>query len=114
MDCNTGISLNFDLGVFFQKGGHPQCVGPTRVSPALSLIQSSVKGHTIYEQNLLLLKPSVPVLCDLGQARFRSEPYEGDALPDLYRAPEILLRLEWDEKIDIWALGLVVSHPENT
>lgn len=31
------------------------------------------------------------------------------AMPNLYRAPEILLRIAWAEKIDIWALGLLIS-----
>lgn len=50
-----------------------------------------------------------PVLCDFGEARFGNESYGERAMPDLHRAPEILLQIEWNEKIDTWALGLVVS-----
>lgn len=67
------------------------------------------KDHTIYSTRLLVLPPIVPVLCDFGEARFGSESYGDHVMPDLYRAPEILLRNAWTEKIDIWALGLVVS-----
>lgn len=67
------------------------------------------KDHTIYSSRLLGLSAGVPVLCDFGEARFGRESYGEHVLPDLYRAPEILLRIEWDEKIDIWTLGLVVS-----
>jgi hypothetical protein len=67
------------------------------------------KTHTIYSSRPLELQPTVPVLCDFGEARFGSESYGEHVMPDLYRAPEIVLRIEWDEKIDIWALGLMVS-----
>ncbi|AEO67582.1 uncharacterized protein THITE_160781 [Thermothielavioides terrestris NRRL 8126] len=65
------------------------------------------KTHTIYSSRPLELQPTVPVLCDFGEARFGSESYGEHVMPDLYRAPEIVLRIEWDEKIDIWALGLM-------
>lgn len=52
-----------------------------------------------------------PVLCDFGQARFGSARYGGDIQPYIYRAPEILLRTTWDEKVDIWNLAVLVSRP---
>lgn len=52
-----------------------------------------------------------PVLCDFGQGRFGSAPYYGDIQPYIYRAPEILLRTTWDEKVDIWNLAVLVSRP---
>jgi serine/threonine protein kinase len=68
------------------------------------------KHHTIYSSRVHdLPTPSIPVLCDFGEARFGKESYGEHAMPDLYRAPEILLRIEWGKGIDIWALGLVVS-----
>lgn len=54
-----------------------------------------------------------PVLCDFGQARFGSARYDGDIQPYRYRAPEILLRTTWDEKVDIWNLAIIVSGPLN-
>jgi serine/threonine protein kinase len=67
------------------------------------------KHHTIYSSRVVdLPTPSIPVLCDFGEARFGKESYGEHAMPDLYRAPEILLRIEWGTGIDIWALGLVV------
>jgi serine/threonine protein kinase len=68
------------------------------------------KDHAIYSSRILMLTPALPVLCDFGEARFGSESYGEEAMPDLYRAPEIIMRIEWTEKIDIWALGLVVSN----
>ncbi|KAK4155789.1 Serine/threonine-protein kinase [Chaetomidium leptoderma] len=68
------------------------------------------KDHAIHSTRMSYLPPpkSPMVLCDFGEARFGSEAYSEHAMPDLYRAPEILLRIQWNEKIDIWALGLVL------
>ncbi|OLN81064.1 Serine/threonine-protein kinase SRPK [Colletotrichum chlorophyti] len=52
--------------------------------------------------------PGDPVISDFGDAQFGNGPFEGEFMPDLYRAPEIILGIPWDEKIDIWALGLLV------
>ena len=30
-------------------------------------------------------------------------------MPDVYRAPEVILQIDWDKKIDIWAIGTMVS-----
>ncbi|GKZ61335.1 hypothetical protein AnigIFM49718_008045 [Aspergillus niger] len=48
-----------------------------------------------------------PILCDFGQARFGSNVYTGDIQPYIYRAPEVILRLPWNEKVDIWNVGVL-------
>ncbi|OGM47773.1 protein kinase [Aspergillus bombycis] len=48
-----------------------------------------------------------PTLCDFGQARRGSTTYQGDIQPYIYRAPEVLLRMPWDETVDIWNVGLL-------
>jgi len=50
------------------------------------------------------------IVCDFGYAVFGEKKYTGEVMPDLYRAPELVLHTAWDEKIDIWSLGLMVSH----
>jgi len=52
--------------------------------------------------------PSRAVLCDFGDAHFGEDTYIGEVMPDLYRAPEIVLGVPWNEKIDIWSVGLMV------
>ncbi|KAK3941447.1 putative Serine/threonine protein kinase [Diplogelasinospora grovesii] len=47
------------------------------------------------------------VICDFGEARVGDGPFIGDVMPDLYRAPEIILYIPWTEKIDIWSVGLM-------
>ncbi|PYI35738.1 kinase-like protein [Aspergillus indologenus CBS 114.80] len=48
-----------------------------------------------------------PMLCDFGQARRGSDTYRGDIQPYIYRAPEVILRMPWNEKADIWNVGLL-------
>ncbi len=55
-------------------------------------------------------EPGHPVLSDFGDAQFGDMPFVGEVMLDLYRAPEIILGIPWDEKIDIWGLGLLVGH----
>ena len=51
-----------------------------------------------------------PILSDFGEARFISSlgTQWKDVQPLIYRAPEVVLRMPWDEKIDIWNLGVLV------
>ncbi|KIV83206.1 hypothetical protein PV11_05253 [Exophiala sideris] len=44
-----------------------------------------------------------PVICDFGLARLGKpkQKYSGDVMPWIYRAPEVILDMEWDYKIDI-------------
>lgn len=51
-----------------------------------------------------------PILSDFGEARFSSGigSQWKDVQPLIYRAPEVLLRMPWDEKIDIWNVGVLV------
>lgn len=50
-----------------------------------------------------------PVLCDFGEARL--EGYDGmvDIQPYQYRAPEVIFNIPWDEKVDIWSVGVMVG-----
>ncbi|KAI1427221.1 kinase-like domain-containing protein [Xylaria sp. FL1777] len=47
------------------------------------------------------------VICDFGAARIGSQ-FSGDVMPGVYRAPEIILGMEWDSKIDIWSVGVMI------
>ena len=49
-----------------------------------------------------------PVLSDFGEARFGRAKYTGNIQPAPYRAPEVILGMPWDEKVDIWSLGTMV------
>lgn len=51
-----------------------------------------------------------PILSDFEAARFgsTSRTCYGEVQPFKYRSPEVVFRMPWDEKIDIWNLGVVV------
>jgi serine/threonine protein kinase len=49
-----------------------------------------------------------PVLCDFGQARI-GKVHRGDIQPEIYKAPEVLFEMEWNHKVDIWNVGVMVS-----
>ena len=51
---------------------------------------------------------SLPVLSDFGEARI-GDLHDGVIQPDLYRAPEVILRNRWTSKVDIWNVGVLVS-----
>lgn len=71
-----------------------------------------VGDRAIYHSRKLGIpkKHGRPVLSDFGEARFGSESgtYCDDVQPFMYRAPEVLLRIPWNEKIDIWNLAVMV------
>lgn len=49
------------------------------------------------------------MLSDMGSARFGQETFKGDIMPDVYRAPEVILGMEWSSKVDLWSVGVMVS-----
>ncbi|KAG6016847.1 hypothetical protein E4U54_000349 [Claviceps lovelessii] len=55
-----------------------------------------------------LMKPQVGplLLSDFGEARLGPGPHAGDIMPVQYRAPEVLLWIQWSYAVDIWSVGL--------
>ncbi|KAF3385025.1 hypothetical protein F1880_001841 [Penicillium rolfsii] len=70
-----------------------------------------VEDRVIYSSRHLRI-PNLhgrPILSDFGEARLFSslgKQWE-DVQPLVYRAPEVLLRMLWNEKIDIWNIGVL-------
>ncbi len=54
-----------------------------------------------------------PSLCDFGEARLGSTTYTGLIQPRQYRAPEVILGMPWDEKVDIWSVGVMVRREKH-
>ncbi|KAI1843698.1 hypothetical protein JX266_010144 [Neoarthrinium moseri] len=46
-------------------------------------------------------------ICDFGAARL-GDRFQGDVMPGVYRAPEIIMGMDWDSKIDIWSVGVMI------
>lgn len=52
-----------------------------------------------------------PVIADFGAAHV-GEPgqqFTGDIMPNFHRAPEVILNMPWDSKVDIWSIGVMVG-----
>lgn len=67
-----------------------------------------LESRVIYGSRTLPITNGPPVLSDFGSARIGAV-HRGDVMPDFYRAPEVILGMEWGSKIDIWAAGVMVS-----
>jgi len=63
----------------------------------------------VYHSRPMPLSTGPPVLCDLGEAIIGTQKHRGDIMPGIYRAPEVILGMDWDSKVDIWAIGVMVS-----
>ncbi|GFG14846.1 CMGC/CLK protein kinase [Aspergillus lentulus] len=62
----------------------------------------------IYFSRPLPVSTGLPVISDLGEARVGSGKQRGDIMPGIYRAPEVILDMGWDSKVDIWSMGTMV------
>jgi serine/threonine protein kinase len=67
----------------------------------------------IYFSRPLPVSTGLPVISDLGEARVGSGRHTGDIMPGIYRAPEVILDMDWDSKVDIWSIGTMVSVLSN-
>jgi hypothetical protein len=59
--------------------------------------------RAIYRSQVMPVTRGPIVISDYGAA-FLGDPgqkFEGDVMPNFYRAPEIILGMPWDSKIDI-------------
>ncbi|RAL01305.1 kinase-like protein [Aspergillus ibericus CBS 121593] len=70
--------------------------------------RKTLEDRTIYLSRPLPISYGTPILCDLGEARLGTDNQTGDIMPDIYRAPEIILNMSWDYKVDIWNVGMVI------
>jgi hypothetical protein len=65
--------------------------------------------RTIYLSSPMLYSSGLPAISDLSEARFGESKHTDHIMPDLYRAPEVILGMSWSYPVDIWGLGMVVS-----
>lgn len=68
-----------------------------------------LKDRTVYTTSRFPAGDGLPLLGDFGEARFGDEENIGDIMPDYYRAPEVILKSNWDYKVDIWSVAMIVS-----
>ncbi|KAJ5121529.1 kinase-like domain-containing protein [Penicillium bovifimosum] len=66
-----------------------------------------LKDRTIYKTLGFLPRGGLPILTDFGEARLGDEEHDDDIMPNVYRAPEVILRSNWSYKVDIWNVAMV-------
>eukprot|EP01054_Gregarina_sp_Poly1_P005432 Gregarina_sp_Poly_1__5431@NODE_286_length_10041_cov_88_726088_g247_i0_p2_GENE_NODE_286_length_10041_cov_88_726088_g247_i0NODE_286_length_10041_cov_88_726088_g247_i0_p2_ORF_typecomplete_len860_score97_60Pkinase/PF00069_25/2_1e54Pkinase_Tyr/PF07714_17/9_1e25Kinaselike/PF14531_6/6_3e10Kdo/PF06293_14/8_9e06Pkinase_fungal/PF17667_1/3_3e05APH/PF01636_23/7_3e05WaaY/PF06176_11/0_00054RIO1/PF01163_22/0_0021FTA2/PF13095_6/0_079Seadorna_VP7/PF07387_11/0_22Seadorna_VP7/PF07387_11/2_1e03_NODE_286_length_1004 len=100
-----------DSGRFFslgriQKIAHQILIALSHVH-SLRLIHSDLKP-----ENIVMVDESYPLvkLIDFGSACFEDDGLSSYVQSRSYRAPEVLLGLCYDQKIDIWSLGCVLAE----
>lgn len=73
-------------------------------------LRKQLDGRTIYLSRLLKPQNGLLLLSDFGEARIGPGPHDTDIMPAMYRAPEVLLRIQWSYQVDIWSVGLTVRE----
>lgn len=69
-----------------------------------------LSDRVIYKSRRIPRTRCLPIITDFGEARFGDEDHRGqDIMPDVYRAPEVILKMNWNNKVDIWSIAMVVS-----
>ncbi|KAK7414584.1 hypothetical protein QQZ08_012529 [Neonectria magnoliae] len=68
-----------------------------------------IGDRVIHVSQMLLAAGGPPHLCDFGHARIcpDSELQTGLIMPTQYRAPEVLLDMQWDFAVDLWSIGIL-------
>ncbi|KAJ0420108.1 kinase-like protein [Aspergillus carlsbadensis] len=73
--------------------------------------RKELPGRTIYATRGMPVSTGQPVLSDLGEARITDSGNQvGLIMPSVYRAPEVMLEMRWDNKVDIWAVGQMAGN----
>ena len=67
-------------------------------------------GRVIHTSQIIVPGNGLPLLSDLGECRFMDRTNNADIMPNSYRAPEVILKMDWDLKVDIWNVALLVSR----
>jgi non-specific serine/threonine protein kinase len=60
-----------------------------------------LKDRTIYKALSFIPRGGLSLLADFGKARMADKEHNEDIVPNVYRAPEVMLRSSWDYKVDI-------------
>lgn len=73
--------------------------------------RNNYPDRTIYQSRPIDRPKAIglPALSDFGLARFEGGNSDDDIQPEIYRAPEVLLDMDWSYSVDIWNIGVMVA-----
>ncbi len=105
----TGRRATFEQGC--QEGRLGQA--PIRIR---NLILTQPISSEVYDENESHMSPNLvskPSPLSSSSAQVQLPPgqkHSGDVMPGVYRAPEIIIGADWDSKIDLWSVGVMVRQ----
>lgn len=73
------------------------------------LPQKHLGDRTIYVSSRMPFTKEPPSISDLSEARFGDVEHRDLIMPDVYRAPEVVLGMKWSYPVDIWGFAMIVS-----
>lgn len=71
--------------------------------------QKTLDDRVVYASRPMPPTAGKPVISDLSEARFANSEHTDLIMPNLYRAPEVLLDVPWSYPVDKWAFAMVVG-----
>ncbi|EME83949.1 uncharacterized protein MYCFIDRAFT_162812 [Pseudocercospora fijiensis CIRAD86] len=63
--------------------------------------------RVIYTSQGMPITSGALAISDFGAAKIGAN-HSGDVMPAVYRAPEVIMNMSWDCKIDTWAFGVMI------
>jgi len=76
----------------------------------LPIPQFELASRAVYISRPMPLTKGAPSLSDLSEARFEDPENADLVMPDLYRAPEVVLGMPWSYPVDVWGFAMTVCH----
>ncbi|KAK0878896.1 hypothetical protein LTR87_007346 [Friedmanniomyces endolithicus] len=70
--------------------------------------RKELPSRTVYTSKPMLFTKGAPSLADLSEARFENPENVDFVMPDLYRAPEVVLGMPWSYPIDTWGFAMTM------
>ncbi|KAI5251000.1 protein kinase [Aureobasidium subglaciale] len=70
--------------------------------------RKELSDRIVYISQPMPLTKGLPSLTDLSEARFGNSLHTGLIMPNVYRAPEVILEMEWSYPVDIWSFGMTL------
>jgi len=71
--------------------------------------RKELPSHTVYVSRPMPLTKGAPLLCDFSEAQFDDPQNVDRVMPDVYRAPEVVLGMSWSYPIDVWGFAMTVG-----